>query len=170
MKKIIIIFIPALFPLFLFAQRHPANDFTATTTNNETVSLSSYLSKGPVYISFWALWCEPCKSELKILHNLHKIYSEKGLTIVTINLDTQKSLAKVKSYISAKNYKFPVLLDPNSEILEKFNGESIPFSLLLNSAGKVVKAHTGFLPGDEKIIEKEFIEILSSSDSGQKSD
>ena len=49
-------------------------NFSVTTVDNKQVELSELYSKGPLLVSFWALWCEPCKVEMKVLKgHLQKI-------------------------------------------------------------------------------------------------
>jgi cytochrome c biogenesis protein CcmG, thiol:disulfide interchange protein DsbE len=143
-------------------------DFSLQNTDGETISLTSFLEKGPVYINFWATWCIPCKSELKALHPLFHTYKDSNFSFISINIDNTKSLAKVKAFVKAQKYEIPVFLDPNSEILEKLNGKYLPYSVLLNSKGEIVKVRTGYIPGDEKEIEKDIIDILNNRLTGLK--
>jgi thiol-disulfide isomerase/thioredoxin len=123
--------------------------------------LSEYLRNGPVYMSFWALWCEPCKQELHALKAFAKEHADEPFTIIAVNQDSPKSLAKVKAYVKSQGYPFPVVLDPNTQIFQSFNGQNLPFSVLISKSGKVVSTRTGYLPGDEKEIQKEILKLVS---------
>lgn len=134
-------------------------DFSFETIENDEYKFSQLIENGPTLVSFWALWCKPCRAEMRHLETIYENYKEMGLTILGINQDTPRSLAKVKSYISTHNITFPIALDPNTEIFQQFNGQSIPLSILYDKEGKVVYKHVGYLPGDEIELE-ERIKIL----------
>jgi peroxiredoxin len=153
--------------IFLIAQSFLAAqdkaDFSIQTTDNKEIKLSELYNKGPVLVNFWALWCEPCKAEMKVLKNLYEKYQEKGFTILGINEDSPKSVSKVRAYVSSQKINFPVALDPNSQYLQKFNGQSIPYSLLVDRNGEIVYKSVGYLPGDEIKLEKEIQKLLSAT-------
>ena len=132
--------------------------------NGKTVKLSSYLSKGPVLINFWATWCAPCKKEMIHLDNLQKKYSNQGLSILAISTDSQKSLSKVRSFIRTKRYSFDVMLDPNQQISKKMNARIMPTDILIGKDGSILWRHNGYLPGDEKYIEAEIRSALGLLD------
>ena len=153
--------IPFLFLVSIAAaQKSSAPDITLDELDGSVSKLSQYNRLGPVYLSFWALWCEPCKQELRALKNLYKDGEEKPFTILAINLDSPKSLAKVKAYAKSQGYPFPVVLDPNSQIFQSFNGQNLPFAVLLDKTGKTVTTRTGYYPGDEAEIEKEILKLV----------
>ncbi len=135
-------------------------NFSVTTVDNKQVELSELYNKGPLLVSFWALWCEPCKVEMRVLKDVYKKYKNKGFTILSINQDSPKSVSKVRAYISSQRINFPVALDPNSQLLQKLNGQSIPYSLLFNKEGEIVYKSVGYLPGDEINLEKEIQKLL----------
>jgi len=118
--------------------------------------------KGAVIVSFWALWCQPCKKEMKSFKPLFIKMKEDGLNVqyVAINLDNIRSMAKVKSYITAQKFPYIHLLDPNRRVFEKLNGQSIPYTLVLKESGALINKHIGFIPGDEKHLEKEIRDYL----------
>ncbi len=132
--------------------------------NGKTVKLSSYLSKGPVLINFWATWCSPCKKEMIHLDNFQKKYSDKGLSILAISTDSQKSLSNVRSYIRTKKFSFDVMLDPNQQITKKMNASIMPTDILIGKDGSILWKHYGFFPGDEKLIEAEIRSALGLLD------
>jgi peroxiredoxin len=138
-------------------------DFKVQTIDGDEVNFKSFLGKGPVLVGFWALWCEPCKQEMKAFHQLVDKYKARGISMVSINTDKVRSQAKVRSYIKSQGYEFPVLLDADGTIAtEKFSMESLPYSLILNTDGTIAKRHIGFTAGDEVTVEKEINEILGA--------
>ncbi|MDX1700840.1 MAG: TlpA disulfide reductase family protein [Melioribacteraceae bacterium] len=153
--------------LILMSSNFKAQDniqFYGETVDNEEINFSDINSKGPTLINFWALWCKPCRAEMKHLVDIYNKYSDKDFTILAINQDTPRSLAKVKSFASSHKISFPVIKDPNQEIFQQFNGQSIPLSILYNSEGKVVYSQVGYLPGDEVKLEAEVRKVLGLGD------
>jgi len=148
---------------FQFSQaQNTSLNFSLEDLNGKNRMLSEFTDKGPVYINFWALWCQPCRAELKTMQAIYEKYSEKGFTLLAISIDTPRSLAKVKSFFSSQNFTMPCLLDPNSKVFEKLNGQSLPYSILIDKSGKIAKTRTGYLPGDEKFIEQDIVKILQN--------
>ena len=109
-------------------------------------TLEEIYHTGPVLIDFWALWCAPCLKAMRHLDDLQEKYRVQGFTILGINLDTERSQSKVKSYIRSKGYGFTVALDPSQESYRRLNGTAMPFTLLVNSTGKIVYRHSGYVP------------------------
>ena len=129
--------------------------------DGKKVSLKQYLNNGPVLINFWATWCGPCKKEMLHLDRLSKTYKQKNLSILSISIDTQRSLSEVKRFIRSKRYDFDVFIDPNQQIFKKLNGNIMPTNLLIDKNGQVVWMHYGYMPGDEKNMEKEIVQLLN---------
>ena len=145
-KKFFFIFY--LFLTFLISQNVSPN-LTLKKMNGKSVKLSEYLNKGPVLINFWATWCSPCKKEMVFLDEFERRYKDNGLSILSISIDSQKSLAHVRSYIRANNYTYDVFLDPNRQVFKKLNGNLMPTNVLIDKDGKVLWRHYGYIPGDE---------------------
>jgi cytochrome c biogenesis protein CcmG, thiol:disulfide interchange protein DsbE len=144
-----------------FAQGKSLKNLNLETLEGTSMKLSQFLEKGPVYINFWALWCEPCKLELRSLKSFAKEHEGEPFTILAVNQDSPKSMAKVKAYVRAQGYSFPVIVDPNNQIFQALNGQNLPFSVLIDKSGKVVTTRTGYLAGDEKEIEKDILSLLT---------
>ena len=142
-------FIPFLFISFLISQNVSPN-LKLTKLNGRTVTLSEYLKKGPVLINFCATWCSPCKKEMVYLDKFERKYKDEGLSILSISVDSQKSLSHVRSYIRANDYIYDVFLDPNRQVFKKLNGNLMPTNVLIDTEGKVLWRHYGYIPGDEE--------------------
>jgi cytochrome c biogenesis protein CcmG, thiol:disulfide interchange protein DsbE len=143
------------------AQGNASASILLDDLDGSSARLSEYLRGGAVYMTFWALWCEPCKQELRALKSFAKEHADEPFTILAVNQDSPKSIAKVKAYVRSQNYPFAVVLDPNAQVLQAFNGQNLPFAVLLDKDGNVVSTRTGYLPGDEKEIEKDILKLIS---------
>ena len=155
MKKVIFSFVLiVLLTGFLRAQTY--SDFTLQDLDGNDVTLSKLLEKGPVFMSFWATWCSPCKEEMKKVNSVYEKYKDQGFIYLAINQDNQKSVSKVKSFITAQNYNFPVVFDTDKRVFEAFSGrDEMPYALFIGKNKEIISVHTGFKSGDEQKIEEE---------------
>ena len=133
--------------------------------NKENVKMVDLTKDGPIVINFWNLACEPCKKEMKFLNQFHKKYREDNFQVFSINMDTPRSMSKVKSFIKTTGYEFTVLSDPRSESFRKLGGKAMPLLLLVNKDGSIYKRHTGYNPGDEIALEEEIKELILNNNS-----
>lgn len=140
-------------------------DFDLNDLDGNSVKLSEMMQKGPVLVQFWALWCIPCKEEMRHLGELYAKYKDSGYVYLAINEDSPKSSAKVKSYIESKEYKFTVLMDGDGKVFEQFGGQNLPFSVLLSKKGDVMKVYSSYVAGDEAKVEEDIQHAISSSKS-----
>lgn len=147
-------------PLTVSIQQKAIAETKLELLDGTMTTLGEYLQQGPVYINFWALWCEPCKQELRAMKTIVKELPTNSFTLLAINLDSPKSLAKVKAFVKSQKYPFPIFLDPNEQIFRSFNGQLLPFAVLIDREGNVVSTRTSYLPGDEKEIKKEILQLI----------
>tara|TARA_B100001996_G_C18611731_1_gene574003 strand:+ start:547 stop:1029 length:483 start_codon:yes stop_codon:yes gene_type:complete len=129
--------------------------------DGKKIQLKQYLDNGPILINFWATWCGPCKKEMLHLDRLSKEYRKNNFSILSISIDTQRSLSEVKRFIRSKRYDFEVFIDPNQQIFKKLNGNIMPTNLLIDKDGQVIWMHYGYMPGDEIMMEKEIVQLLN---------
>ena len=165
MKKTIfaILLFIVLSPVVSYSQFY--NEIEKEDLNGNEIILSKLLEKGPVMISFWATWCSPCKEEMKKMQPLYEKYKDQGFTYLAISQDNQKSVSKVKSFINANKYTFPVIFDLDKKIFENYSGVGIPYSLIIDQNKNIVAKHLGYITGDEVKIEKEIKDALSGNDA-----
>lgn len=155
MKKLIIASIFSLIAIFSFAQNSEKNtnlpSVNIKTLVGQTFNTQDITNDGkPVIISFWALWCKPCKKELDAFNeNYEDWQDETGVKIFAISIDDSRSTAKVMPYVSGKDWEFDVLLDPNGDFKRAMNVNMIPHTFLLDGTGKIVYQHTSYYEGGE---------------------
>src|SRR5438128_1694286 len=88
-------------------------NFAVTDVNGDETNFKNYLGHGPVLVNFWALWCEPCKQEMKAFIALSEKLKAKGVSMVSINTDKVKSVAKVRAWVKSQGISVPMLTDPD---------------------------------------------------------
>jgi thiol-disulfide isomerase/thioredoxin len=171
-------FLLLLFAVFLTI----GSTASAQSTSNLTQMLATHdgdqnsvaaLAEGNVtLVSFWAMWCAPCKKEMKAMFPIYlKLKDTMGLNVeyIAVSIDDTKTMARVAPYINAKGYTFPVLLDPSKELFNMLNGTDVPFALLFASDGTLSTKHEGFLEGDEETLEEEIMALVNAA-NGQTGD
>jgi len=120
------------------------------TLDGETVRIYDYLEDGPIMINFWSLSCAPCRREMKHLDEFARTYADSGFQVISINIDTPKSMSRVRARVRSNAYAFPVFSDPRNQIFRKLGGRRMPYSIFVTADGSIDSRHIGYSPGDEK--------------------
>ena len=84
-----------------------APDFTVKTLEGTEVTLGEQVGT-PVFINFFATWCQFCRIEMP---HIQALYEEVGDQVSFMILDVGESLETVKSYFDAAGWTVPVYLD-----------------------------------------------------------
>lgn len=131
---------------------------TLTDINGKKVNVADYGSSGKITVlSFWATWCVPCKKELTNMSDLYDEWKKKyNVQIIAISIDDSRNASKVKPYIEGQRLPYEVLLDVNQDLKRALNIQSVPFTMVADSSGNIVYTHSGYVDGDEYILEEEF--------------
>ena len=125
-----------------------APDFTLTSLEGETVSLSDYEGR-VVLIDFWSTTCDPCLAEMPELVKLYDEKKDKGFEILAISTDGPETQSKVSSTVQKLNMHFKILLDEETEVMDRYNPKGeLPFTVVVNKGGAIVLKRASYQPGD----------------------
>lgn len=132
-----------------------APDIVLQDPFGKTISLSSLRGK-TVLVDFWASWCRPCREESPNLVKAYNKYKIRGFEIFSVSLDDNRD-AWQKAINDDKMLWTHVsdLMKWNSSVVNLYNIESIPFTVLIDAEGKIVAKN---LRG--KALEEKLAEIL----------
>jgi peroxiredoxin len=126
-----------------------APDFTLPTLDGKNVSLSDYAGK-VVLVDFWSTTCNPCLEEMPHLVEMYEKYKAKGFVILAVAGDGPETRSNVSSVVHQKKMSFPVLMDEETTVISRYNPKKdMPFWVLIDKTGNIVKKKNGYDPGDE---------------------
>jgi thiol-disulfide isomerase/thioredoxin len=83
----------------------PAPSLVLHTLDGKSVAIDD-LRGDVVILTFWATWCEPCRTELPLLSEYAARHAAKGLRVLGFSLDGPEDLAAVRQV--ATGLSFPV--------------------------------------------------------------
>ena len=113
----------------------------------EGVDLASLRGK-VVVLNFWATWCGPCKAEWPSLVALQASLATEN-DIVFLSVDLSESQDVVKAYLKDNPANFPVLLDTDGVTGNRWGIQSIPTTVVIDKAGRLVAGKTGSYAWDK---------------------
>lgn len=130
-----------------------APDIVLQDPFGKTISLSSLRGK-TVLVDFWASWCRPCREESPNLVKAYNKYKIRGFEIFSVSLDDNRD-AWQKAINDDKMLWTHVsdLMKWNSSVVNLYNIESIPFTVLIDAEGKIVAKNLRGKALDEKLAE-----------------
>jgi cytochrome c biogenesis protein CcmG/thiol:disulfide interchange protein DsbE len=142
-------------------------DWRLRCADGSRVSFHEALGDGPVLVSFWALWCRPCLRELPHLDALAAETAGR-LTVLAVNVDSSKGVARVRPYLKAKGLDLTVPLDTAGDVSRLLQvGGTIPFLVLYDADGREVYRHVGYKEGDEQELRRVVRELLAPADGDE---
>ena len=92
--------------------------FSLQDLDGNLISSAELLARGPLVVSFYrGTWCPFCNEELKALNESYEDFRRLGASLVAI---TPQSAASANAYRSDHGIAFPMLVDPNADVAERF--------------------------------------------------
>jgi peroxiredoxin len=109
--------------------------FTLKNLESQSVSLNQFSGKF-VLINFWETTCGPCVDEMPYFQELFNGWSMSG-EAVFLTVDLGEPPDTVKNFIQGHNYNFPVLLDSQYDVGQKYGIRYTPTTILIDKEGRL---------------------------------
>ena len=117
-------------------------------------------------VNFWASWCSPCVVELPSLEKLKNRFSGKGVEVIAISLDRNKSMDQIKEFLKNRGIgNFAVYMDLDREVENNIFMRGIPTTYLLGPKGNIRYIFEGDANWDSPDSINFFERLLSSPSS-----
>jgi cytochrome c biogenesis protein CcmG/thiol:disulfide interchange protein DsbE len=120
----------------------PAPDFQATTVDGRTVSLSEFKGK-PVWLTFGASWCQPCRAENPDVQAAYDKAKASGLEVLAVFMS--EDVAAVKEYADRVGLTYDKVADPDTALASQYRILGIPSHFFIDSAGVLQQMKIGAL-------------------------
>ena len=117
-----------------------APEFSAESINGKPVSLSNY-PESPIILNFWASWCPPCRDETPHFEKIWRLYKEKDVVVIGINV--QDDLNSANEYISEFDVTFVNGMDKNGRIMVDYGVTGLPVTFFLDREGMIIGRWVG---------------------------
>ncbi len=104
------------------------------------------VNRGEKYtlVDFWATWCSSCIAEFADLQNTYRMYSDRGLNLVTVSVNSPDEKQGVLNFLQKHHATSENLLldsDDAASLQAAFDPEwqsAVPYTILLGPNGKVL--------------------------------
>jgi thiol-disulfide isomerase/thioredoxin len=104
------------------------------------VDLGQYIGKKPIFLEFWATWCELCEELLPRIRSAQAAYGSK-VEFIGVNVTVNQTPARVKRYLQEHKPPFRTLYDDQGVSTRAYQVPATSYVVIIDRAGKV--AYTG---------------------------
>ncbi|MGK0638619.1 TlpA family protein disulfide reductase [Schleiferia thermophila] len=123
---------------------NPMPEIALANDAGEIIKLSSLKGK-VVLVDFWAAWCRPCRMNNPKIVTLYNKYKDKGFTVYSVSLDGLPNQPSPRdawqNAIKDDQLNWPYhvseLMGWNSNIVNEFGIENIPYTILVDKNGNI---------------------------------
>jgi cytochrome c biogenesis protein CcmG/thiol:disulfide interchange protein DsbE len=120
----------------------PAPDFRAFDLDGSPVELSAYRGH-PVWLTFWATWCPPCRAEAPDIQAAYQQSKDQGLIILAVNVGEDQ--ATVRDYVQRLGLTFTIAGDPTTEVGALYRVSGLPSHFFIDADGVLRDTKLGSL-------------------------
>lgn len=110
--------------------------------DGKSVDLSQYIGKKPVFLEFWATWCELCKELLPRVRAAHAAYGNE-VEFIGVNVTVNQSPDRVRRYLETNKPPFRTLYDDEGTSTRAYQVPATSFVVIVDRSGKVIYTGSG---------------------------
>jgi thiol-disulfide isomerase/thioredoxin len=94
-----------------------------------------------VWVNFWAISCEPCRTEMPAMQRLAEAYTDE---LLILGVDWGEERGDVEDFVRRYGIAYPILLDPGLETFYRWAGtDGLPRHYFIGSEGTVLREIVG---------------------------
>jgi peroxiredoxin len=117
------------------AEPRMAPAFRLKDIDGKTHALSDYKGK-VIVLNFWATWCPPCRFEMPSMERAQSLTAEDDIVFLGINVGEDEDT--IFTFTADYPVTFPLLMDLNSEIIDKYPVVGLPTTYVIDPQGRMV--------------------------------
>jgi peroxiredoxin len=141
-----------------------APDFTLPALGQVSFSLHEF-DRHVVVLNFWATWCPPCVEETPSLKKFADQMRLLGVEVVSVSVD--QDARAVGAFAAQQHLGFPILLDPDQSVANRYGTFKFPESYIIDRNGRVADKLIGAADWqDPRLIT--FVQELAGKQEGRR--
>lgn len=142
---------------------HLAPDFTLTTAQGESVSLSEHVDRAgdagrPVVLNYWASWCGPCRVETPHLQSASLKYKNQAAILGVNQGENAKTVAEFGVSFSLT---YPLLVDDDNSVNDLYGVANLPTTIFIDRKGVVREVFVGLM--NRAVLEERLERLIDES-------
>ena len=110
--------------------------------SGKPVDLGQFLGKKPVFLEFWATWCESCEA---LLPQVKAALATYGHTVefIGVNVSVNQKPEGVRAYLEKHQLEFRPLYDDEGTSIRAYQVPATSYVVIADRSGKVVYTGMG---------------------------
>ena len=113
---------------------------TVRDLDGKAVNLGQYIGKKPVFLEFWATWCELCEELLPRVRAAKAAYGDQ-VEFLGVNVVVNQSRDRVRRYLEKHQPPFRTLYDEEGTSTRAYEAPATSYVVIVDRSGKI--AYTG---------------------------
>jgi len=113
---------------------------TVPDLDGKAVNLGQYIGKKPIFLEFWATWCELCEQLLPRVRAAKAAYGDR-VEFLGVNVTVNQSRDRVRRYLEKNHPPFRTLYDEEGTSTRAYQAPATSYVVIVDRSGKV--AYTG---------------------------
>jgi thiol-disulfide isomerase/thioredoxin len=115
---------------------------TVPDLDGNPVDLSQYIGRKPLFLEFWATWCELCEELLPSIRAARAAYGSE-VEFLGVNVTVNQSRERVRRYVEQHKPPFRTLYDEEGISTRAYQAPATSYVVIVDRGGKVVYTGTG---------------------------
>ena len=120
--------------------QYPLPDFRLASLDGGTIGPQDYQGD-VVLVELWATWCGPCRLQARFLEELHQELDGNGVHFLAVSVGEDEET--VREFIEDTPFPYPVLLDPEDTLGQRYQIYGLPTVMIIDRQGNVSFLETG---------------------------
>jgi peroxiredoxin len=121
---------------------------TVKDLEGKPVNLEQYVGKQPLFMEWWATWCEQCDALLPRVRAAHVELGHK-VAFLGINVAVNQTPERVRRYVESSKPPFRALYDEEGESTRAYAAPTTSYVVIVDRTGRVAYTGTG---GDQEFL------------------
>ncbi len=113
---------------------------TVSDLDGKAVNLGQYIGKKPIFLEFWATWCELCEELMPRVRAAKASYGDR-VEFIGVNVTVNQTRERVRRYLEKHQPPFKTLYDEEGVSTRAYQAPATSYVVIVDRLGKV--AYTG---------------------------